>query len=73
MCKPRVDLIELFWSKFTHTFNCKLDHFINIANICALLRKDPAYNTEKVNLWKKICEIDPKMLHYKDLGRRPSL
>jgi hypothetical protein len=26
---------KLFWSKFTHTF-CKLDHFINISNICCI-------------------------------------
>jgi len=30
-----VDLIKQFWSKFTHTF-CKLDHFINIGNICGI-------------------------------------
>ncbi len=25
---PGVDVIKLFWCKFTHVF-CKLDHFIN--------------------------------------------
>ncbi len=30
---PGVNFMKLFWHKFTYTF-CKLDHFINVNNIC---------------------------------------
>jgi hypothetical protein len=33
-----VNLIRPFWHKFTHDF-CKLDHFINVNNICSIEMK----------------------------------
>jgi hypothetical protein len=35
---PGVNLIKLFWRKFTHAF-CKLDHFKNESNICCIAMK----------------------------------
>ncbi len=33
----RVNLIKLFWCKFTHSF-CKLDRFVNVKNICLIIK-----------------------------------
>jgi hypothetical protein len=47
---PEVDLIKLFWHKFTHTF-CRLHNYINII-IIFVLKKDKAF--------KKVTKFMPK-------------
>ncbi len=52
---PGVNIIKLFWNKFTHTL-CKLDNFINIHIICFIAMK----RVSKL-LPKKFYEIDPRI------------
>ncbi len=55
---PRVNLIKVFWSKITHTF-CKLDHFINISNICCIgMKRSSLQNRLRKFTPKKFYEID---------------
>ncbi len=56
---PGVNLVNLFWHKFTRTF-CKLVHFITISNICCIVMK--RYSLQKrvsKFMSKKFYEIDP--------------
>jgi hypothetical protein len=55
--QPRVDLIKLFWRKFTYSF-CKLDLFIEIQQIQLIFIK---WSLQKVSKFmpKKFYEIDP--------------
>ncbi len=39
---PRVNIVKLFWHKFTHTF-CKLGHFINASNACCIAMKRSSF------------------------------
>ncbi len=47
-----VNLIKLFWRKFNHTF-CKIDHFMNICNICSIAKK-------RSSLQKRVSKFKPK-------------
>ncbi len=33
----RINLMKLFWCQFTHSF-CKLDRFVNVKNICLIIK-----------------------------------
>ncbi len=58
---PRVNLIKLFWLKFTHTF-CKLDRFINRSNTSCIALKRSSLQKRVSNFTpKKWYEIDPSL------------
>jgi hypothetical protein len=52
-----VDLIKLFWHKFTNNF-CSLDRLLNVNNFCCTKQKRYSFKKEWVNLQKKFHEID---------------
>jgi hypothetical protein len=59
---PGVDLVKLFYSKFTSTF-CKLDHFINLSNIYDILMKSSSLQNRVIKFTaKKFYEIDPSII-----------
>jgi hypothetical protein len=49
---PGVKLSKQFWRIITHTF-CKLDHFINVSNICCIAMK-------RCSLQNRASKLTPK-------------
>jgi hypothetical protein len=49
---PRVNLIKLFWRKFTYTF-CKLELFVSV-NIFLWLQKRSRLLKDRVNIPEKV-------------------
>ncbi len=62
---PGVNLLKLFWCKFTLMF-CKLDYFMNTKNIFCIGMKRSSFEKECEFMPKRSNEIDSLGLYYQN-------